>query len=36
MAYVPNLKQKYNEEIVPALTKEFSYKSVAQALEERD
>jgi large subunit ribosomal protein L5 len=30
MAYVPNLKQKYKEEIVPALTKEFSYKSVMQ------
>ena len=30
MAYVPNLKQKYQEEIVPALTKEFSYKSIMQ------
>lgn len=30
MAYVPNLKQKYKEEIIPALTKEFSYKSVMQ------
>ncbi len=30
MAYVPNLKKKYTEEIVPALMKEFSYKSVMQ------
>lgn len=30
MTYVPNLKQKYKEEIIPALTKEFSYKSVMQ------
>lgn len=30
MAYVPNLKQKYKEEIIPALTKEFNYKSVMQ------
>jgi large subunit ribosomal protein L5 len=30
MAFVPNLKQKYKKEIVPALTKEFSYKSVMQ------
>lgn len=30
MAFVPNLKQKYQKEIVPALTKEFSYKSVMQ------
>lgn len=30
MAYVPNLRQKYKEEIIPALTKEFSYKSVMQ------
>ena len=30
MAYLPNLKQKYKEEIVPALTAEFGYKSVMQ------
>lgn len=30
MEYVPNLKTKYNEEIIPALMKEFSYKSVMQ------
>jgi large subunit ribosomal protein L5 len=30
MKYVPNLKKKYNEEIIPALTKEFGYKSVMQ------
>ena len=30
MDYVPNLKKKYKEEIVPALTKEFKYKSVMQ------
>ena len=30
MAYVPNLKQKYREEIIPALTKEYGYKSVMQ------
>jgi len=28
MKYVPNLKKKYLEEIIPALTKEFGYKSV--------
>ena len=31
MKYVPNLKTKYNEEIVPNLMKEFGYKSVMQA-----
>ena len=31
MGYVPTLKKKYNEEIVPALVKEFGYKSVMQA-----
>ena len=31
MKYVPNLKTKYNEEIVPTLMKEFGYKSVMQA-----
>lgn len=30
MAYVPNLSKKYTEEIVPALQKEFNYKSVMQ------
>jgi len=30
MEYVPNLKTKYKEEVVPALMKEFSYKSVMQ------
>jgi len=30
MKYVPNLKKKYYEEIIPALTKEFGYKSVMQ------
>lgn len=30
MAYEPNLKKKYREEIIPALTKEYSYKSVMQ------
>ena len=31
MKYVPNLKTKYNEEIIPTLMKEFGYKSVMQA-----
>jgi large subunit ribosomal protein L5 len=30
MAYVVTLKKKYSEEIIPALTKEFSYSSVMQ------
>ncbi len=30
MSYIPNLKQKYKEEIIPALTKEFGYTSVMQ------
>jgi len=30
MKYVPNLKKKYIEEIIPSLTKEFGYKSVMQ------
>ncbi len=30
MAYVPNLKTRYQEEIVPALMKEFGYKTVMQ------
>ncbi len=29
--YTPTLKKKYKEEIVPALVKEFGYKSVMQA-----
>lgn len=30
MKYIPNLKKKYDEEVVPALMKEFGYKSVMQ------
>jgi large subunit ribosomal protein L5 len=30
MAYTPNLKAKYNDEIVPALKEKFAYKSVMQ------
>ncbi|MGL5683147.1 MAG: 50S ribosomal protein L5 [Marinifilaceae bacterium] len=30
MKYVPNLRKKYDEEVVPALMKEFGYKSVMQ------
>ncbi len=30
MAHIPNLKKKYREEIIPALTKEFAYTSVMQ------
>jgi large subunit ribosomal protein L5 len=30
MAYVPTLKKKYQEEIIPALKKEFDYSSVMQ------
>lgn len=30
MEYVPNLKRKYTEEIIPKLTKDFGYKSVMQ------
>ena len=30
MAYVTTLKTKYKEQIIPALTKEFDYKSVMQ------
>jgi large subunit ribosomal protein L5 len=30
MAYIPNLKKKYREEIIPSLTKEFGYHSVMQ------
>jgi large subunit ribosomal protein L5 len=30
MNYVPNLKRKYTEEVIPALKKEFKYKSVMQ------
>jgi large subunit ribosomal protein L5 len=30
MVYVPTLKQKYTEEIIPLMQKEFGYKSVMQ------
>lgn len=30
MEYQPRLRKKYSEEIIPALTKKFSYKSVMQ------
>ena len=30
MAYIPRLKEKYKNEIVPALVKKFNYKSVMQ------
>jgi large subunit ribosomal protein L5 len=30
MAYVPTLKKKYKEEIIPAMMKEFDYKTVMQ------
>ena len=30
MAHIPNLKKKYKDEIIPALTKEFRYTSVMQ------
>ncbi len=30
MAYVPNLRKKYTDEIVPALMKDFKYKSIMQ------
>jgi large subunit ribosomal protein L5 len=30
MTYFPNLKKKYKEEIVPALTKEFGYRTIMQ------
>ncbi len=30
MAYIPSLKTKYKEEIIPALVKEFGYKSTMQ------
>jgi large subunit ribosomal protein L5 len=30
MKYTPRLKQKYQEEIIPALMKEFSYKNIMQ------
>lgn len=30
MAYEPNLKKKYREELIPALTKEFNYTTVMQ------
>jgi len=31
MAYVPTLKKKYLDEVVPALVKDFSYKNTMQA-----
>ena len=31
MAYIPTLKTKYKEEILPALMKEYGYKTVMQA-----
>jgi large subunit ribosomal protein L5 len=30
MTYLPSLKKKYNDEVIPALKKEFNYKSVMQ------
>ncbi|MCQ2249569.1 MAG: 50S ribosomal protein L5, partial [Bacteroidales bacterium] len=30
MQYVPSLKTKYKAEVVPALMKEFGYKSIMQ------
>ena len=30
MSYIPNLKRKYKEEVIPALQKEFKYKSIMQ------
>ncbi len=30
MEYVPSLKKKYNSEIIPALSKEYKYKSIMQ------
>ena len=30
MKYIPNLRKKYDEEIIPALKKEFSYTTVMQ------
>ncbi|OFX19512.1 MAG: 50S ribosomal protein L5 [Bacteroidetes bacterium GWA2_31_9] len=30
MSYIPSLQKKYKEEVVPALMKEFGYKSVMQ------
>ena len=30
MAYVPRLKDKYKQEVVPALSKKFNYKSSMQ------
>jgi large subunit ribosomal protein L5 len=30
MTYLPSLKKKYNNEVIPALKKEFNYKSVMQ------
>ena len=30
MSYAPRLKEKYTNEIVPSLQKEFNYKSIMQ------
>ena len=30
MSYIPSLSKQYSDEVVPALTKEFNYKSVMQ------
>ena len=30
MSYIPNLRRKYNEEIVPKLTEQFGYESVME------
>ena len=30
MEYIPTLKKKYQEEVIPALKKEFNYTSVMQ------
>jgi large subunit ribosomal protein L5 len=30
MDYIPRLQKKYREEIIPALVKQFNYKSVMQ------
>jgi large subunit ribosomal protein L5 len=30
MAYIPRLKTKYKEEIIPALKEEFQYKNIMQ------
>ena len=32
MEFVPTLQKKYKEEVVPAMMKEFGYKSIMQVL----